>query len=170
MAIIEIFSEDRKQIYRELFASYPEYFPETIDAAAQFLSLAAQAHIKQEATFGEYGLTSGRFTLLMFLRAEESRALSPSELAKRASVSRGTMTQFIDALERDHLVQRVDDLNDRRAMLVKLTVKGEETIKKIVPVFLRYLSVFTQSLNKEERKQLLYLMSKVAEGMSSFQI
>ena len=153
-------------IYLELLAEYPKVLPEAIEAALEFQRVAAFMHVKQENCFGQYGLTSGRFSLLMFLRGETSRSLSPSELAKRADVTRGTMTQFIDGLEKDHLVKRVDDPRDRRAMLVKLTNKGEEVIKKILPEHLNRLTRVTQVLTRTERKTLLSLMEKLREDLN----
>ena len=140
--------------------------PEAVETALQFLRVAASANLKHEETFGKHGLTLGRFSLLMLLRHEPNRSLSPSELAKRTQVTRGTMTQFIDALEKDHLVKRTDDPNDRRAMLVQLTSTGEDLLRKVLPDHLKKLAKFTKVLNRNERKQLLSLMEKLQDGLA----
>jgi DNA-binding MarR family transcriptional regulator len=165
MAILEIISEGKKQIYKELLADFPEYFPDAVEAAIYFIHTAAQFNIRREAAFERFGLTFGRFTLLMLLRGEANHSLSPSELAKRSQVGRATMTQFIDALEKDGLVKRADDSRDRRATLVELTSKGEGLLKRTIPEFLKTLSLFTKILNRNERKQLLHLMEKLTHGL-----
>jgi DNA-binding MarR family transcriptional regulator len=153
-------------IYQELLAEFPASAPEGIEAALQFLKVATVCNVRRESFFNEHGLTSGRFHLLMLLRHEPGHCLSPSELARRTQVTRGTMTQFIDALEKDGVAKRVDDPNDRRAMLVQLTAKGEALLKRILPEHLKRLTRMTEILNRAERKQLLMLMEKLAEGLA----
>lgn len=154
-------------VYQELLDEHRSASPEAIETALQFLRVAAKLNLGQEAKFNEFGLTSGRFGLLMLLRREPERALSPSELAKRTSVSRATMTQFIDALEKDGWVRRVDDPDDRRAMRVELTSKGDGLLKRVLPEHLKSLTHFSEALTRPERKQLLKLLEKVSESFST---
>jgi DNA-binding MarR family transcriptional regulator len=165
MPVQDLLDVTKDPVYQELLSEYPKAAPEAVECALQFMRVAAFVNLRQEQKLGEFGLTIGRFHLLMLLRHEPSRALSPSELAKRTRVSRGTMTQFIDALEKDALVRRADDENDRRAMLIQLTSKGDALLKKILPAHLEKLSRITQVLNRSERKTLIDLMEKVRDGL-----
>jgi DNA-binding MarR family transcriptional regulator len=47
-----------------------------------------------------------------------------SSLAERCSCVRSNMTQLVDRLEAEKLVQRVSDPNDRRSVLAALTPEG----------------------------------------------
>ena len=119
--------------------------------------------MRKEAVLNEHGLTHGRFHLLMLLkRQEHGHCLSPSELAKRTGVTRGTMTQFIDAIEKDGFVTRVEDPKDRRGMLVELTNKGEAILKTLLPIYIQNLANYTKVLNLEERTMMLQIMVKMA--------
>lgn len=155
-----------ESIYRELATEYPEVLPETIEAAVQFKTIAAQMTLGREEMFSRFGLTSGRFHLMMILKVEPAKSLSPSALAKRTSVTRATMTQFVDALERDNYVERSHDPNDRRGMLVKLTDKGILKINSIMPHYLERLTHFTNILSREERSQFHYLMKKIQTNLN----
>lgn len=148
-------------VYQQLLAEFPEATPDAIEASLQFLRIAANTHVRMEALYSEYGLTSGRFALLMLLRHAPSNQLSPSEMAKRAQVSRATMTQFIDCLEKDKFITRIDDPNDGRSMLIRLAPKGETVLKRFLPAHLKELEALTVSLNRTERKQLFCLLSKL---------
>lgn len=152
-------------IYIELAKEYPDVLPEAIEAAVQFKIISAQMNLKREEMFNRFGVTSGRFHLLMLLKVEPCKALSPSELAKRTGVTRATMTQFVDALEKDKYVERTDDPKDRRGMLVKLTQKGIDKLNEIMPHYLARLTNFTNTLTKEERNQFHYLMEKIHSGL-----
>jgi DNA-binding MarR family transcriptional regulator len=156
-------------IYQELLNEYPKVPAEAIEAALQFLRVAAFVNLRQEQCLSSFGLTNGRFYLLMLLRHEPSRSLSPSELAKRTQVTRGTMTQVVDALEKEQWVRRVDDPNDRRGMLIQLTSKGDNLLRKIMPDYLDRLNRVTKILNRGERKQLIDLMDKMRNGMSELE-
>jgi DNA-binding MarR family transcriptional regulator len=148
-------------IFNELTKEFPDVPAESIETAIQFKSVAAKMQMDRETMFSRFGLTSGRFHLLMILKGEESRSLSPSELAKRTNVTRATMTQFVDALEREEFVKRVDDPKDRRGMLVELTQRGLDKLKEILPHYFEKLTKFTRALSKEERETFLFLMEKI---------
>lgn len=75
------------------------------------------------------------------------------------------MTQFIDAIEKDGFVRRVEDPKDKRGMLVALTSSGEEKLKNILPTYIRQMEYFTASLTPEERGTLHLLMEKMVDSL-----
>lgn len=152
-------------IYREIASGYPGINTHSLEPAVQFKIIAAQMNIKKEEMFHQFGLTSGRFHLLMILKVEPGMALSPSELAKRTGVTRATMTQFIDALEKSEFVERTSDPKDRRGMLVKLTTIGIDKLNEIMPHYLERLSNFSNLLTQEERGQFHHLMGKIHSSL-----
>ena len=153
-------------IYKELEVGYPNISIEAIESAVQFKIVASELFNQKEELFTHYGLTTGRFQLLMILKAEESHRLSPSMLASRTNVTRATMTQFVDALEKDCYVKRCEDPKDRRGMLVELTPVGFAKLNEILPHYLKSMSHFTDILNAEERLQFITLMGKIHSGFS----
>jgi DNA-binding MarR family transcriptional regulator len=150
-------------IFNELIKEFPDVPHDAIEAALEFKMVAAKMQLEREELFSHFGITPGRFHLLMILKGEEGYILSPSELAKRTSVTRATMTQFVDALERDEYVRRTDDPKDRRGMLVQLTDKGIAKLKEILPHYFRRLTEFTSELSIEERDTLMKIMKKIQE-------
>lgn len=152
-------------LYREIAIGYPGINTHALEPAVQFKIIAAQMNLKKEEMFQSFGLTSGRFHLLMILKVEPGMALSPSELAKRTGVTRATMTQFIDALEKNEFVERTSDPKDRRGMLVKLTTVGIDKLNEIMPHYLESLSSFSNQLTHEERSQFHHLMGKIHSSL-----
>lgn len=150
-------------VYQELLTNYPQFSPEAIETILQFNKVSSIINMRKEAVLNEHGLTHGRFHLLMLLKRQEPKhCLSPSELAKRTGVTRGTMTQFIDAIEKDGFVRRVEDPKDRRGMLVELTEKGEAKLQTLLPIHIQHLANYTKILNPEERRILIQIMLKMA--------
>lgn len=149
-------------VYQELLTNYPETSPEAIETILKFYKLSSIMNMRREAVLAEHGLTSGRFHLLMLLKRNEPvHALSPSDLAKKTGVTRGTMTQFIDAIEKDGFVKRVEDPKDRRGMLVELTPVGEQKLAIVLPIHIHRMEHYTRVLNSEERKQMISIMTKM---------
>jgi DNA-binding MarR family transcriptional regulator len=148
--------------YQELLNNYPETSAEAVETILQFSKLSSLINMRREATLAKYGLTTGRLHLLMLLKRQEPiHCLSPSDLAKKTGVTRGTMTQFIDAIEKDGFVKRVEDPKDKRGMLVVLTPAGEEKLSVIIPIHIARLEHYTRVLNSEERKQMITIMNKM---------
>jgi DNA-binding MarR family transcriptional regulator len=148
-------------IFNELVKEYPDVSTEALQTALEFKMVAAKMESDREELFQHFGITPGRFHLLMILKGEVGYILSPSELAKRTNVTRATMTQFVDALEKEEFVRRTDDPKDRRGMLVQLTDKGLSKLKEILPHYYKKLTGFTGDLSGDERDTLLMLMKKI---------
>ena len=51
------------------------------------------------------------------------------EIANRMGIEKPTLTRMLDTLEAEQLVERLPDPWDRRAKLIRLTPKGEETLQ-----------------------------------------
>ena len=88
---------------------------------------------------------------------------TPAELAEAAGVTRATMTGLIDTLERDGLVKREPDPNDRRMMSVVLTTKGEKFLHNFLPGHFKLISSLMATLTEAERKALVSLLVKVQQ-------
>lgn len=77
----------------------------------------------QQECLEPVGLTFVEYTVLRVLEDGEK---SPSRLAEYVVRTTGGMTKIVDRLERRGLVHRVPDPDDRRGVLVALTVDGRE--------------------------------------------
>lgn len=107
-------------------------------------SLAVTALFKK--AFSEAGISSVKpayLGVLMSLWKEESldevlgKLGSPdgikiADLGRKAGLEPSSMTGLIDRMERDRLVQREDDPEDRRAQIIRLTGEGVRVRKAVV--------------------------------------
>ena len=94
------------------------------------------------AGFAEVRPSYGSILVPLF----EEDGLRMSELARRARLSKQTMTTMVPLLERDGLVVRRGDPSDGRAALVSLTARG----RRLEPVAAAILA----ELDQLSRKQL----------------
>lgn len=131
----------------------------------QTLSLATAIDRDCAALLAPHGLSEGRFVLLFLLDATDD-GLAPNILAEQAGVTRATVTGLLDGLERDALVERHADADDRRALRVRLTRKGRRLASKVFDRHGRWIASLYAHLSSTERRQLSRLLSKVAANLA----
>lgn len=135
-------------------------------AAAQDLLRGAKRMLGSfGAVFGTYGLSPGRYAVLMALDVQRP-AMAPSEIADQLGVTRATVTGLIDGLTRDGLVILTADQTDRRRKSVALTPAGESLIEAVVPDIFARMAALTASLSADERRTLVRLLGRVEDGLA----
>ncbi len=82
-----------------------------------------------EAKLVHHGITATQYVVLVRMWEEEGTSLS--ELGERLYLDNPTLTGIVDRMERDSLVQRRRDKEDRRVVKVYLTPKGKSLQKEI---------------------------------------
>lgn len=92
----------------------------------------------------------------------EDKEYNMSELSKNASVTMPSMTEMIDGLERDGIVERWRDSEDRRVVKVRLTEKGKEMRKKFMMKRRNEFKNIFGKLSKEDRDDLVNALEKVS--------
>ncbi|MFU4612962.1 MarR family winged helix-turn-helix transcriptional regulator [Pseudomonas aeruginosa] len=137
---------------------------EGIRLCFQTLSLAAGIDRDCAALLAPHGLSEGRFVLLFLLDAVPD-GLAPNTLAEQAGVTRATVTGLLDGLEREELIERHADANDRRALCIRLTRKGKRVARNVFEQHARWIASLYGNLSTPERKQLAALLEKVARNL-----
>jgi len=85
-----------------------------------FLSAADAVEARLEAALSPTGLSLAKLAVLHLL-ADANEPLPLSDLAARQHCVRSNITQLMDRLEKDGLVRRRADPDDRRSVLAELT-------------------------------------------------
>ncbi len=109
--------------------------------------------------FDDYDLTPQQFGLLGFLWREDG--LSQSVLSARSQIDRTTMGGLIDRLEKEGLVARQADPDDRRAYRICLTEKGKALQPELTPLALKAQRKLAAKLTPEEQETLMSLLEKI---------
>jgi len=88
-------------------------------------------------------------------------ALSPTELYDAMLFSSGGMTKILNKLEERNLIKREPSLNDKRSILICLTVEGEVLIKECIEKIAKSKQNVFEVLNDEEKENLKNILEKV---------
>ncbi|PJK10020.1 MarR family transcriptional regulator [Lysobacteraceae bacterium NML08-0793] len=134
---------------------------EGMELCFQLLSIASGIDRDCAERLAPHGLSEGRFVLLFLLDAAND-GLAPNVLAERAGISRATVTGLLDGLEREALIERQADAQDRRALRIVLTRKGKRLAKQVFAQHSQWIASLFGGLASNERKQLRRLLGKLA--------
>lgn len=123
-----------------------------------------RSHVAREtdAEFAKYGLNSSSFDVLATLRRSGAPyRLSPSELMETMMITSGTMTNRIDQLEKAGLVERLDNPDDRRGVIIGLTEEGLKRVEAAVTDHVANQHRLLESLETKDRQALDALLRKL---------
>jgi DNA-binding MarR family transcriptional regulator len=107
------------------------------------------------------GLRKYHFTVLVALA--EHGPMSQAALGRRLSIDRSDMVAVINDLEREGLVARGRDEEDRRRNLVALTVAGADALERLDARVEEAQDALLAPLSPAERRELRGLLTRVVE-------
>ena len=162
--IMQVFP--RQEAFQALERDFPDFDSESVETCLAFLNATAEVYAAFDAHFDRYGLSAGKFTVLMQLYTA-NRDMPPSEFANRANVTRATITGLLDRLEREGLVTRKAHPSDRRMLTVHLTEPGKALIERILPDHFCRTRGLMESLTVLEKKTFAKLLKKLRSGTSA---
>lgn len=109
-------------------------------------------HSKADLTVTQFGVLEALYHL---------GPLNQKALGKKLLKSGGNITMVVDNLERSGLVERQQDPNDRRSMLIHLTSKGEDFISSYFPKHLERIKDEFDVLTSSELEKLASICKKL---------
>lgn len=156
-----------EQQLQQLTNLYPQVDMAAVKTCLAFLNASADIYEAFDTHFARYGLSMGKFTILMQLQYAGEQGLTPSECAERAGVTRGTITGLLDGLQRDGWVARQPHPSDRRMLTVQLTEQGQQLLEQMLPDHFCRTTSLMANLNNAEKKTLVALLAKLRAGSSA---
>lgn len=137
------------------------------EALAAVRILAKKMHLMMERWADEHGLSEGRFQILVRLQQFPDGRMTMGDLAEMLEVTPRTVTGLVDNLERDGLVRRVDDPNDRRSVYAEITDDGRARVKALWRDAALGQGTLTRNFKDSEMVQLRDICLRLIEAMSA---
>lgn len=120
-----------------------------------------------EGSLAEAGLSYAQYRILMLLlfaeQFEDMTAMNPSELSERQGISRNSVSSLIANLEKEGLVERALDQEDKRRFLIKLTERGREMVHTYARQHFHNMELCLGNLQAEEKETISHLLEKLNE-------
>ncbi len=118
-------------------------------------------HLKDQTTC--CGVTMAQCHALLEL--DSSGTLTVSGLAKTLGLDKSTLSRTLDSLAAAALVERTPDPDDRRALNVALTEKGQAVARRINDECDAYYRKLFQRFSTAQREKVLEAVEILAEAM-----
>jgi len=109
-----------------------------------------------------YPITSPQFIALQFLIEED---LTIGELSNKNGLAFSTTTDLVDRLEKNKLVERVRDTNDRRVVRIHILSKGRTIIEEVIGKRQEYLGDILENFSKDQTESLNEMLTFLYEEM-----
>jgi DNA-binding MarR family transcriptional regulator len=135
-------------------------------ASAFWINRASRLIMRRHETrLRPLGFGMGHLPVLFAL--DEATALSQKELAARARVEQPTMAEMLARMERDGIVAREPNPEDRRGSLWSLTRSARARLPEAKVALLRGEEEANAHLTKKEKAQLIELLKTVVAGLEA---
>lgn len=126
------------------------------------LSRAEQSvHQREYVTIKQGGLTPSQFAVLELLYHKGDHKIC--DIINKILFTSGNITVVIKNLEKEGLVKKYNDLEDKRAVFISITEKGKEIIKNIFPSHVENVNNIFSVLSEEEKKTLIHIAKKLTK-------
>jgi DNA-binding MarR family transcriptional regulator len=116
------------------------------------------------------GLTRSEYELLVMLVMnldDDKKALTATEISNLLQITPAGVTHLINKLEGAGYIERLQDSNDRRIVLIGLTGKGTQVAESLISEVQENLIGLINYLGEEDSKTLIRLMSTAIEYFAS---
>jgi len=141
--------------------SIPEH---VVEIEQRLRQIAGVVRRKGRLLLETYGITPPQFDALVIL--DRDGELTIGDLSNRLFLAYSTTTDLVDRLERAGFVVRQRDSGDRRVVRVRLQEFGSKLIEEVLDARRAYLGTVLESVDHEEKKQILYVLDVLTAKMS----
>ena len=113
------------------------------------------------AFFGKYDISLSKFGVLLILYDNSVDGVMLSYIGEQLLVSKANITGLIDRLEKQGLVVRIRDNDDRRKISATLTDKGKKFTEMIMEKYREWSARIFLLIEDDEREKLISLLQKL---------
>jgi DNA-binding MarR family transcriptional regulator len=93
--------------------------------------------------------------------------MTASELSGQLQITPAGVTHLLNPLEETGYIERLQDPNDRRVVLIGLTTKGKELARLFIAEAHEKLVGLVESLGQDDSRSLIRLMSATIEYLET---
>lgn len=151
---------------RMALATWPQIDPAVEAIVNQIHDANRALTAEMRESLAHVGLTMEEFKVLMELRGGPQ---THGALSKHLEVSTGAMTNRLDKLEREGLVSRARDPNDRRGVLLSLTAAGSERLDAYIDRGAHRERQLLEGLTQTDKRRLNDLLAKLIDSLRAEQ-
>ena len=135
-------------------------------AFAQLSIVGGKAQSVVAAAARRHGLSHAALNALAVIEGAEG-PLPTGEIGARMHVTTGTVTTVLDTLERNGLVVRLADPDDRRRVLVDITPAAQSILDDLLPEIQQLATSIMSVLDQDQLRSFRDMLGSVDASMAS---
>lgn len=112
-----------------------------------------------------YDLTPSQYKIIKYLMYNDGTDVRQRDIEKAFSMTNPTVTGILQNLEKSGWIERIENENDARSKVIKLTKKSLNRKDELYEIGESLESKFTCGLSKEEKKELKILLKKMINSL-----
>jgi len=116
-----------------------------------------------KSSVGIMGFAVNMSQLKAMTAFSEDSLLSMGELCKMANIKMPSMTEVVDRFEKEEILERIRNNEDRRVVKVKMTAKGKKMHKEVLKRRADELTKMFGVLTTKDRTKLVDSLKNVSE-------
>jgi len=122
----------------------------------------ATNRIIREQTRGQHKFSPSTYFQMEALRLVSDNGLSSMhQLANYLMITPASATSLVTRLVKQDLICRLPDQRDRRVVRLAITARGSKTLRAMLSVVQRQMSVVLKQLTQKRQKQLLEVLEEL---------
>lgn len=125
--------------------------------------IARKIHQNLTIKFKEFDITPEQWVILKELSKEDK--ISQNELSFRVEKDKNNIKAIIDKLEKKGYLLRQENLNDKRAFLIRLTDKAYLLINKLKDIDTEFNNELSKNINEKDRELFKIFLTKLKENL-----
>jgi DNA-binding MarR family transcriptional regulator len=133
----------------------------------RFFQAANTMHTKGTQALESLGVTTQQWSVLGALSRPRAKiGMNVGELSRYLLVSRQNLAGVLGRLERDGLIEKVADQEDRRFRKVRLSAKGEELWIKLAEPIHTFYGGALKGFSFDDRIEFIHYVSRLQQNMT----
>ena len=129
-------------------------------------SVARLSHKAARMRLGSMGAWPGQIPIVLCLLAEEG--LSQKELIERTRIEQSTMAEHLDRMERDGLIHRARDKQDRRVFRIFLSDKVKDSSDWLMNDLEESVKMYTDGISGKDLENCSKTLAKIIGNMEKY--
>lgn len=129
------------------------------------LFLYFRARAVGEILSQRFGLSTGQWSLMRSVIEEGPQTVA--DIARARPVARQGVQRMADQLERDGMIEYVDNPAHRRARLVRVTAKGEDTLRRLNAAFGPEIARLASAFSEQELESAHRAVKKLSDTLAA---
>ena len=129
------------------------------DFAKLWFKLTKEIRLHLESELAP-SLTEGQLHVLEYLLQHER--IKPSDLIEYLATTPAAVTTILDRMEKNGLIERERDKQDRRIVWIHVTPRGREEAGRGLEIRNRFIHSYLNRLSSRNQQLLVYLLGKVS--------